>query len=30
MRERYVHKQRWIGALTQNAARASIVWAAGE
>jgi pimeloyl-ACP methyl ester carboxylesterase len=28
MRERYVHKQRWIGALTRNAARASIVWAA--
>jgi pimeloyl-ACP methyl ester carboxylesterase len=28
MRERYVHKERWIGALVRNAARASIVWAA--
>ncbi len=28
MRERYVHKQRWIGALTRNAALTSIVWAA--
>jgi pimeloyl-ACP methyl ester carboxylesterase len=28
MRERYVHKERWIGALTRNAARAAIVWAA--
>jgi pimeloyl-ACP methyl ester carboxylesterase len=27
MRERYVHKERWIGALTRNAALASIVWA---
>jgi len=27
MRERYVHKERWIGALTRSAARASIVWA---
>jgi pimeloyl-ACP methyl ester carboxylesterase len=30
MRERYVNKQRWIGALTRNAARASIVWAADD
>lgn len=28
MRERYVHKERWIGALTRNAALASLVWAA--
>jgi pimeloyl-ACP methyl ester carboxylesterase len=27
MRERYVHRERWIGALTRNAALASIVWA---
>jgi pimeloyl-ACP methyl ester carboxylesterase len=27
MRERYVHKARWIGALERNAARAAIVWA---
>jgi pimeloyl-ACP methyl ester carboxylesterase len=27
MRERYVHKERWIGALTRNGVRASIVWA---
>lgn len=27
MRERYVNKQRWIGALTRNAQRASIAWA---
>jgi pimeloyl-ACP methyl ester carboxylesterase len=27
MRERYVHKERWIGALTRNAALASLVWA---
>lgn len=27
MRERYVHKERWIGALTRGAALASIVWA---
>jgi pimeloyl-ACP methyl ester carboxylesterase len=27
MRERYVHKERWIGALTRNAARSSIAWA---
>ena len=27
MRERYVHKERWIGALTRSAALASIVWA---
>jgi pimeloyl-ACP methyl ester carboxylesterase len=26
MRERYVHKERWIGALTQNAARSAIAW----
>jgi pimeloyl-ACP methyl ester carboxylesterase len=28
MRERYVHKARWIGALTRNAARAALIWAA--
>lgn len=28
MRERYVHKERWIGALTRNTARSSIAWAA--
>lgn len=27
MRERYVNKERWIGALTRNGARSSIVWA---
>ena len=27
MRERYVNKERWIGALERNASRASIVWA---
>jgi len=27
MRERYVHKERWIGALTRNAERAALVWA---
>lgn len=27
MRERYVNKERWIGALTRSAALASIVWA---
>jgi pimeloyl-ACP methyl ester carboxylesterase len=27
MRERYVHKERWIGALTRSAALASIAWA---
>jgi pimeloyl-ACP methyl ester carboxylesterase len=27
MRERYLHKERWIGALTRNGARAAIVWA---
>jgi pimeloyl-ACP methyl ester carboxylesterase len=27
MRERYVHKERWIGALARNVARASIAWA---
>jgi pimeloyl-ACP methyl ester carboxylesterase len=27
MRERYIHKQRWIGALTRNAGRVSIAWA---
>jgi pimeloyl-ACP methyl ester carboxylesterase len=27
MRERYVHKERWIGALTRHARLASIVWA---
>ena len=27
MRERYVHKERWIGALTRNGALASIAWA---
>ncbi len=27
MRERYVHKQRWIGALTRNAGLTSLVWA---
>jgi pimeloyl-ACP methyl ester carboxylesterase len=27
MRERYVHKERWIGALTRNAARSAIAWA---
>jgi pimeloyl-ACP methyl ester carboxylesterase len=27
MRERYVHKERWIGALTRSAAIASIAWA---
>jgi pimeloyl-ACP methyl ester carboxylesterase len=27
MRERYVHKERWIGALRRNAARSAIVWA---
>jgi len=26
MRERYVHKERWIGALTRNAARSAIAW----
>jgi pimeloyl-ACP methyl ester carboxylesterase len=27
MRERYVHKERWVSALQRNAARASIAWA---
>ena len=27
MRERYIHKQRWIGALTANAGLSSVVWA---
>jgi pimeloyl-ACP methyl ester carboxylesterase len=30
MRERYVHKDRWIPALQRNASRAAIVWAAGD
>lgn len=30
MRERYVHKERWIGALTRNARLASLVWAADD
>jgi pimeloyl-ACP methyl ester carboxylesterase len=30
MRERYVHKERWIGALTRNAGKVSLIWAAGD
>jgi pimeloyl-ACP methyl ester carboxylesterase len=30
MRERYLHRDRWIGALSRNAGLVSLVWAAGD